>query len=152
MSKLSNELTMIKLLNIRKYSINELSNILEVTPRMIRIYKSDIEMSGFIVETTMGPNGGYKILSEQKQEFLIVKSSYKKIYFDISNSIKNKNKIYIEYYNNNKFITKRIIHPLEIIEYKDNYIVSAYCTLRKDMRQFEFKRIKSYKILKEMYE
>lgn len=152
MSKLSNELTMIKLISNRKYSINELSNILEVTPRMIRIYKSDIEMSGFIIDTTMGPNGGYKILSEQKQEFLIVKSSYKKIYLDISNSIKSKNKLYIEYYDINKSITKRIIHPIEIIPYKDNYIVSAYCTLRQDIRQFEFKRIKSYKILKEIYE
>ena len=44
MSKLSNELLMIQLLsNGRKYSIKELSNILEVSERMVRCYKEEIE-------------------------------------------------------------------------------------------------------------
>ena len=44
MSKISNILTMINLLNTgRQYTINELANILEVTPRMIRIYKEELE-------------------------------------------------------------------------------------------------------------
>ena len=42
MSKISNVLTMIQLLQSgRKYSINELSNKLEVSERMIRLYKED---------------------------------------------------------------------------------------------------------------
>ena len=52
MSKLSNELLMIQLLsNGRKYSIKELSNILEVSERMVRCYKEEIEKSGIIIET-----------------------------------------------------------------------------------------------------
>ena len=44
MSKISNVLTMLQLLQSgRKYSINELSNELEVSERMIRVYKEDLE-------------------------------------------------------------------------------------------------------------
>jgi len=152
MSKLSNELTMIKLISNRKYSINELSNILEVTPRMIRTYKSDIEMSGFIVETTMGPNGGYKILDEQQNDFLLVKQTYKKMYIDFNNAIKNKNKIEIEYYNPDDSFTNRIIEPFDLSRYLDNFVLFAYCELKGDLRQFKFNKIKSYKILNVFYE
>ena len=44
MSKISNVLTMIEYLSTgRKYSISELSEKLEVSPRMIRVYKDEIE-------------------------------------------------------------------------------------------------------------
>ena len=60
MSKISNVLTMIELLQSgRKYSIKELSNILEVSERMIRMYKEDMEKAGIYVDTIMGPYGGY---------------------------------------------------------------------------------------------
>lgn len=60
MSKLSNILTMVELLNQgRKYSILELSNLLEVTPRMIRFYKEELEKAGIYLDTIRGPYGGY---------------------------------------------------------------------------------------------
>lgn len=60
MSKLSNTITMIELLNSgKKYSIKELSNILEVTPRMIRIYKEELEKAGIYIDTLRGLYGGY---------------------------------------------------------------------------------------------
>ena len=60
MSKVSNILTMLELLQTgRKYSINELSNILEVSERMIRVYKEDLEKAGIYIDTIMGPYGGY---------------------------------------------------------------------------------------------
>ena len=60
MSKISNVLTMLELLSSgRKYSISELSNILEVSERMIRVYKEDLEKAGIYIDTIMGPYGGY---------------------------------------------------------------------------------------------
>jgi len=51
---------MLKLLQSgRKYSIHELSNILEVSERMVRVYKEDLEKAGIYVDTIMGPYGGY---------------------------------------------------------------------------------------------
>ena len=60
MSKLSNAITMIELLSSgKKYSIQELSKELEVSPRMIRVYKADLEKAGIYIDTIMGPYGGY---------------------------------------------------------------------------------------------
>ena len=65
MSKLSNILTMIELLQSgRKYSIKELSEKLEVSERMIRLYKEDLEKAGIYIDTIMGPYGGY-VLNQQ---------------------------------------------------------------------------------------
>ena len=60
MSKISNVLTMLELLQSgKKYSISELSNELEVSERMIRVYKEDLEKAGIYIDTIMGPYGGY---------------------------------------------------------------------------------------------
>ena len=60
MSKISNVLTMIEMLQSgRKYSISELANELEVSERMIRVYKEDLDKAGIYVDTIMGPYGGY---------------------------------------------------------------------------------------------
>ena len=60
MSKVSNVITMLELLQKgKKYSINELSNKLEVSERMIRVYKEDLEKAGIYIDTIMGPYGGY---------------------------------------------------------------------------------------------
>ena len=60
MSKVSNVITMLELLQSgRKYSISELSERLEVSERMIRIYKDDLEKAGIYLDTIMGPYGGY---------------------------------------------------------------------------------------------
>ena len=60
MSKLSNALTMLNLLSTgKKYSVQELADILEVTPRMVRSYKEDLDKCGIYVDSIMGPYGGY---------------------------------------------------------------------------------------------
>ena len=60
MSKTSNVITMLELLSTgRKYTIKELSKILEVTERMVRVYKEDLEKAGIYIDTIMGPYGGY---------------------------------------------------------------------------------------------
>lgn len=60
MSKISNAITMMELLQSgRKYSIKELSERLEVSERMIRVYKEELEKAGIYIDTIMGPYGGY---------------------------------------------------------------------------------------------
>ena len=60
MSKISNIITMVELLQSgRKYSIKELSDVLEVSERMIRVYKEDLDKAGIYIDTIMGPYGGY---------------------------------------------------------------------------------------------
>ena len=67
MSKLSNTLTLLQLLQDgKKYSIKELSEILEVSERMIRIYKDELDKSGIYVDSIRGPYGGYVISNKIK--------------------------------------------------------------------------------------
>lgn len=67
MSKISNILLMLQYLeNGRKYSINELSSLLEVSPRMIRVYKDELEKAGIYIDTIMGPYGGYVLRQDFK--------------------------------------------------------------------------------------
>ncbi len=55
MSKLSNTITMLRLLqNGRKYSIKELAEKIEVSPRMIREYKNELELGGIYIESIRG--------------------------------------------------------------------------------------------------
>ena len=62
MSKITNTILMIKLLsNGRVYSVKELSEQLGVTERMVRYYKEQLEMAGYIIESFKGPGGGYYI-------------------------------------------------------------------------------------------
>lgn len=60
MSRVSNAIILLELLSSgRKYSIKELSDILEVSQRMVRSYKEDLEKAGIYIDTIMGPYGGY---------------------------------------------------------------------------------------------
>ena len=60
MGKISNAITMLELLSGgKKYSIEELSRVLEITPRMVRVYKEDLEKAGIYIDTLRGPYGGY---------------------------------------------------------------------------------------------
>ena len=67
MSKISNVITLLQLLNTgRKYSIKELSEKLEVSERMIRVYKEELEKAGIYIDTIMGPYGGYVLRQSVK--------------------------------------------------------------------------------------
>lgn len=60
MSKISNVIMMLQYLeNGRKYNIKELSQKLEVSERMVRVYKEELEKAGIYIDTIMGPYGGY---------------------------------------------------------------------------------------------
>ena len=89
MSKLSNILTMIELLSTgKKYSVDELANIIEVTPRMIRAYKDDMEKAGIYVDTIYGPYGGYVLNSQVR----IPKRSFKVSDYEFLNNLDVSNK------------------------------------------------------------
>lgn len=63
----------------------------------------------------------------------------------IESAIKKNEKVKIIYNDVNGGQSKRVIHPLNIFKYKDNYYVTAFCELRNDIRHFEIKRIVNVK-------
>ena len=76
MSKTSNVILMLEYLSTgKKYSIQELSDLLEVSPRMIRIYKDELEKSGIYIETLKGIYGGYVLNQHINIPYLLFNNS-----------------------------------------------------------------------------
>lgn len=158
MSKISNVLTMIEYLSTgKKYSINELSEKLEVSPRMIRVYKNEIEKAGIYIDTIKGPYGGY-VLNQNvnvPKRFItpkIIDITNKEFYNLINKAIKEKRKCYIEYYSKDKkIISKRVIHPYDLILLDSQWGIAAYCEEKQEIRHFYINRIKKIKLLEIFY-
>lgn len=154
MSKVSNVLVMIELLSSgRKYQISELAEKLEVSPRMIRVYKEECEKAGIYIDTVKGPYGGYVLRQDVHvpRRFITPDSISiydKKTYNLVSRAIKNQNKCFIEYYSKNrKSISRRVIHPYELILFGNEWGVAAYCELKSEIRHFYLNRIESIELL-----
>ncbi len=153
MSKISNVLTMIELLSSgKKYSIKELSEKLEVSPRMIRVYKDEIEKAGIYIDTIKGPYGGY-VLNQNinvPKRFITPKEidiKNQKIFNLVNRAIKEKRKCLIEYYSKDfKTTTKRTIKPYNLILLGNEWGVAAFCEIKEEIRHFYINRIKEIKL------
>ncbi len=158
MSKVSNVLTMLEYLSSgRKYSIKELAEKLEVSPRMIRIYKDELEKAGIYVDTIKGPYGGY-VLNQNinvPKRFITPKEinvQNKDVFNLISKAIKEKRKCLITYYTKDKKqLSKRIVHPYDLILLGNEWGVAAYCEVKEEIRHFYINRIKTIEILDNFY-
>ena len=158
MSKISNVLTMIEYLSTgKKYSIAELSEKLEVSPRMIRVYKDEIEKAGIYIDTIKGPYGGY-VLNQNinvPKRFITpnnINIENKEFYNLINKAIKEKRKCYIEYYSKDrKKLSTRIIYPYDLILLGSEWGVASYCKKKQEIRHFYINRIKQIKLLEEFY-
>lgn len=151
MSKIANMLNMLQILKDGKvHNIQELAQKLEVSERMIRQYKLELEQAGIYINSTTGKYGGYQI--EKENNFLKIADTLKEeMYIIIKKAIKNRNKIEIQYNSTNSGITKRIIHPAELFCYIDKWYVAAFCELRNEIRLFKLENIIEYKVLQEIY-
>ena len=151
MSKVANMLNMLQMLKDGKiHSIKELAEKLEVSERMVRQYKQELELAGIYLKSTTGKYGGYQL--EAGNDFLqIIDAKKEKMYFEMKRAIKNRNKVEIEFNSVNSGITKRVIHPSELFYYVDMWYVAAFCELRDEIRLFKLRDIKAYKILEERY-
>ena len=158
MSKISNILLMIEYLSTgKKYSIKELSDNLEVSPRMIRVYKDEIEKAGIYIETIKGQYGGY-ILNQNvnvPRRFITpsnINVENKMLFNLINKAIKEKRKCVIEYFSKDKEKTScRIICPYDLILLGNEWGVAAYCELKQEIRHFYINRIKNINLLEKYY-
>ena len=120
MSKITNALLMMKLLsNGKVYSVKELSEELGVTERMVRNYKEQLEMSGYIIESFKGPGGGYFI---NKNNFMNIKFFNK---YDLEVLDRIENEVII---NDNDKLIKDFIELNKKLHsiYNSNKVLSEY--------------------------
>jgi len=68
-------------------------------------------------------------------------------------ALTNFNLVQIQYYSPyNDQITKRIVEPFAIYTTQENWLLIAFCRLRKDYRSFRLDRIKSIQVLNDSFE
>lgn len=196
MAKLANLLVMIELLkNGRKYSLEELSERLEVSKRTIREYKLFLEEAGIYIDTIMGPFGGYVLRqdvnlpkislgeadievlknlnlsgddkdkvsnivdkievslidNDDKDKNIVVDDKILNTYNKLSKALKYHKKVRITYYNLQHGESIRIIYPLALYKFQNEWWVSSYWEDKDDMRQFHLVRINGIQLLDEEF-
>lgn len=58
--------------NISRYvKIDELADLLEITPRQVRRYRDDLDQNGYFVDELRGPAGGYKLAEPLDKSLMI---------------------------------------------------------------------------------
>ena len=151
MSKVANMLNMLQILKDKNiHSIASLAQKLEVSERMIRQYKSELEQAGIYLKSYTGKYGGYKI-DDNNNFFKIENEVKEKMYIIMKKAITNKNKVKIKYKSINSGVTQRIIHPAELFIYIDKWYIAAFCELRNEIRLFKLDDIIEYEVLTEKY-
>ena len=151
MSKVSNMLKLIQILKDGNvHSIVSLANTIEVSDRMIRQYKLELEQAGIYIKSITGKYGGYKI--EKSNDFLKLLDNVKEeMYIVMKEAIRKKKKVKIKFESVNSGITERIIHPVELFCYIDKWFVAAFCELRNEIRLFKLEDILEYEVSDESY-
>ena len=74
MSHIARELKMLFYLNSnmnRYVKIDELADLLEITPRQVRRYRDDLDQNGYFVDELRGPAGGYKLAEPLDKSLMI---------------------------------------------------------------------------------
>lgn len=152
MSKIANMLNMLQILKDKEInSISSLAENLEVSERMIRQYKLELEQAGIYLKSFTGKYGGYQL--DENNNFLKIENEVKeKMYIVMKKAIANKNKVKIKFKSINSGITERIIHPAELFVYTDKWYIAAFCELRNEIRMFKLDDILEYEVLEELYE
>ena len=65
MSKVANMLKMIKILKDEKiHNMKDIAEKIEISPRMVKQYKNELEQAGIYIESKRGINGGYSLIKE----------------------------------------------------------------------------------------
>ena len=151
MSKISNMLNMLQMLKDGKiHSISSIADKLEISERMVRQYKLELEQAGIYLKSNTGKYGGYQI--DENSDFLRTDNEVKeKMYVIMKKAIANRKKVKIKFESINSGITDGIIHPAELFIYIDKWYIAAFCELRNEIRLFKLDDIKEYEVLNEMY-
>jgi hypothetical protein len=150
MSKVANMLKMIKILKDEKiHNMKDIAEKIEISPRMVKQYKNELEQAGIYIESKRGINGGYSLNKELNnidigltyQELIKLKEI--KQYFNENQDFKKIIGKIIESYekNINEADLKKInrIQELGKINLKDTYL-----SLRKAINRKNKVKIKYY--------
>ena len=149
MSKVANMLKMIKILKDEKiHNMKDLAEKIEISPRMVKQYKNELEQAGIYIESKRGINGGYSLNKELNnidigltyQELIKLKEIEQ--YFNDDQYFKKIIGKIIESYekNINEADLKKInrIQELGKINLKDTYLILRKAINRKNKVKIKY--------------
>ena len=123
-------------ININKYDIQLLNNIHDF------LFKNQFEFIDKYEDFLDKAKKMYSIYEEKSKYISSIDiESPGEIEKVIESAIRKNEKIEIIYNTIDGGKSKRVIHPLNLFKYKNNYFVTEFCELRNDIRHFEIKRI-----------
>lgn len=95
MSKVANMLNMLRILKDgKKHKMKDISEQIEVSPRMVKQYKNELEQAGIYIDSKRGVYGGYSLNDELNNidvgltSHELTKLKEMEIYFDRNNDFK----------------------------------------------------------------
>ncbi len=121
MSKITNIFYMLDLLSSgNKYTVNQLAEKINVTPRMVRYYKKTLEEAGIYIDSYLGYDGGY-FLNKSLPKYLNLNKYDLELMYDVKNILIQKNYNKIKSYN--KLIDK-LSNIYNVEEEKSKFIIN----------------------------
>ena len=139
MSKVANMLNMIQILKDGKiHNMKEIAKQIEVSPRMIKQYKNELEQAGIYIESRRGMYGGYMINHELNNiDIGLTYNELKKLYeVGKKNSNEEIKKIIEKICNSyNKNIRKNNLKKFERIRSDKNDLKNIYISMRKAINE-----------------
>lgn len=118
MSKISKNIKMLDILSSgKKYTCRQLSEILEISPRMVRTYKDELEKEGIYIDTTLGREGGYQLRSKIELPSILFNENDISILNSLIDKISNKDDL--EKLNN---IKQKIINYCKLAKDEPNFL------------------------------
>lgn len=120
MGKIYNAIKMLNYLDTgNKYTVKELAKKLNISERMVRYYKAELESCGIAIETFMGPNGGYYIINSVNQYNQFNKYDIE-LLENVYTVLNKENYIYIDDY---KILIDKVKHISDVEEEKSKYFI-----------------------------
>lgn len=105
------------------------------------VYKKSSDESNYIDNYMVkSSKGNVKFMDERKK------------LIEIHAAIISRNKITMEYISLNSGLSKRVVRPYAIYQYKGDMYFAAYCEQRGKILDFKLSRIKSYAVIEERFE
>lgn len=150
MSKIANMLNMVQILKDGKiHSLQSLAKELEVSVRMIRQYKVELEQTGIYIGSNTGKYGGYKLEQELNQIDIGLTQREINILEDRTLKLDNKEEKEIllkikEAYNKNK--QKQDVKKLKNIQEQGEELTEIYQAVRKAINEKRKMKITFYSV------
>lgn len=136
MSKISKNIKMLDVLSSgRKYTCKQLAEILEISPRMVRLYKDELEKEGIYIDTFLGKDGGYQLHSQIELPSILFNQNDIEI---IDKAIKNcSNEEELENLMNLK---QKIVNYCKLINHEEDFLEKEKKQILDDIRKSIIKK------------